>query len=100
MIANWEGKKRAPGLTTLVNLKDWTYELMETVPSGNAQKVKVTFIIGDNTYSNLELGNKVKIRPLYSCFPDEPDTDDLYFIVTSIKWNIMELELEGFRVSS
>ena len=100
MIANWEGKKRAPGLTTLVNLKDWTYELMETFPSGNAQKVKVTFIIGDNTYSDLELGNKVKISPLYNCFPDEPDTNELYFIVTSIKWNIMELELEGFRVAS
>jgi len=100
MIANWEGKKRAPGLTTLVNLKDWTYELMETVPSGNAQKVKVTIILHDDTYSNLELGNKVKIRPLYNCFPDEPDTNELYFIVTSIKWNIMELELEGFRVAS
>ena len=100
MIANWKGKKRAPGLTTLVNLKDWTYELMETVPSGNAQKVKVTIILHDDTYSNLELGNKVKIRPLYNCFPDEPDTNELYFIVTSIKWNIMELELEGFRVAS
>jgi len=100
MIANWERKHRTSESTDLVNLKDWTYELMETVPSGNAQKVKVTIILHDDTYSNLELGNKVKIRPLYNCFPDEPDTNELYFIVTSIKWNIMELELEGFRVAS
>lgn len=71
---------------------------METVPSGNAQKVNVTIILHDDTYSNLELGNKVKIRPLYYCLPDEPTTNELYFIVTSIKWSLNELTLEGFRI--
>lgn len=96
-ITNWEGKTKDE-LHTRVNLKDWTASLMETIPPGQTEKITVAIILKDTYYNDIEIGNKIRIYPLYYCLPDEPTTNELYFIVTSIKWSLNELTLEGFRI--
>ena len=96
-ITNWEGKTKDE-LHTRVNLKDWTASLMETIPPGQTEKITVAIILKDTYYNDIEIGNKIRIYPLYYCLPDEPTTNELYFIVTSIKWSLNELTLEGFRL--